>query len=69
MNALLPKNEGTADRVVRVVLGLALLALVFTGPKTLWGFIGVIPLLTGALGSCPLYRLMGFSTCSTRAHA
>ena len=69
MNAILSRNEGTIDRVVRVVLGLALLTLVFVGPKTLWGLIGAIPLLTGALGSCPLYRLLGVSTCSTHSHA
>jgi hypothetical protein len=69
MNATLSKNEGTVDRVVRMVLGLALLTLVFVGPKTLWGLIGVIPLVTGAVGRCPLYRLLGVSTCSTQSHA
>lgn len=69
MNAILLKNEGIVDRIVRVVLGLALLALVFVGPRTLWGLIGGIPLLTGALGSCPLYRLLGVSTCPAHPHA
>lgn len=58
------KNEGAVDRVVRVVLGLALLALVFVGPRTWLGLIGVVPLVTGIVGSCPLYRLLGISTCS-----
>ena len=47
-------NEGTIDRVLRVIVGLALLALVFIGPQTAWGYIGVVPLLTGLLGYCPL---------------
>ena len=65
---LLPQNEATVDRAVRVVLGLVLLALAFVGPKTPLGFIGLVPLLTGAIGSCPLYTLFGFSTCPTKAH-
>jgi membrane protein implicated in regulation of membrane protease activity len=55
-------NEGNVDRVVRVLLGLALLALVFVGPKTWLGWFGVVPLLTGLVGVCPLYRLVGFRT-------
>lgn len=56
------KNEGTVDRVVRIVLGLAMLSLVFIGPQTVWGWIGVIPLMTGFLGICPLYRVLGLNT-------
>lgn len=63
MNKLLPRNEGTVDRVVRVVIGLALLSLVFFGPQTLWGLLGLVPLLTGLAGSCPLYTLLGIKTC------
>ncbi len=59
------RNEGTLDRVVRVALGLALLSLVFVGPHTMLGLVGVVPLLTGAVGFCPLYRLLGVSTCAT----
>jgi hypothetical protein len=66
MSALLRKNVGTADRVLRMALGVVLLSLAFTGPQTPWGFLGVIPLLTGALGTCPLYTLLGFSTCPAR---
>jgi membrane protein implicated in regulation of membrane protease activity len=55
-------NEGTVDRVVRVVIGLALLAMVFVGPHTWLGWLGVIPLVTGLVGFCPLYRLMGIRT-------
>jgi hypothetical protein len=56
-------NEGTADRVIRVVIGLGLLSIVFVGPQTPWGWIGVVPLATGVLGFCPLYRLVGINTC------
>ncbi|MCA9619316.1 MAG: DUF2892 domain-containing protein [Myxococcales bacterium] len=59
----MPRNEGTLDRVVRVVLGLGLLSLVFVGPQTLWGLIGLVPLATGLAGSCPLYTLFGLRTC------
>lgn len=57
------KNEAGWDRAARVVLGVALLSLVVIGPKTLWGLVGVVPLLTGLIGFCPLYRLVGVSTC------
>ncbi|HVY46825.1 MAG TPA: DUF2892 domain-containing protein [Minicystis sp.] len=56
-------NEGTLDRIIRVVLGTAIFALAFIGPKTVWGYLGLIPLVTGILGFCPVYRLFGFSTC------
>lgn len=59
-------NEGTIDRALRVILGLVLIALVFVGPQTPWGWVGVVPLLTGLVGFCPLYRLVGINTCSTR---
>jgi hypothetical protein len=57
------KNEGTVDRVLRVVAGAALVSLVFVGPQTPWGWIGVVPLVTGLLGNCPVYSLLGVSTC------
>lgn len=47
MSALFITNEGSVDRVVRVILGLVLLSLVFVGPKTLWGLVGLVPLFTG----------------------
>ncbi len=56
------RNEGSLDRVVRVVLGAALLALVFVGPKTWLGLVGVVPLMTGIVGFCPLYRIIGIRT-------
>lgn len=54
------------DRVLRVVVGLFLVALVFTGPRTPWGWLGLVPLLTGLAGTCPLYSLVGLSTCARR---
>lgn len=56
-------NEGTLDRIVRVIAGLALIALTLTGTIGAWGWIGVVPLLTGILGVCPAYIPFGISTC------
>ncbi|MGD8329399.1 MAG: DUF2892 domain-containing protein [Acidobacteriota bacterium] len=64
MEKLLPRNEHDLERVARVIVGLGLLSLVFIGPQTYWGLIGIIPLATGLLGSCPLYTMLGISTCS-----
>lgn len=61
------KNEGTLDRVLRVVVGLVLISLVFIGPQTAWGWIGVLPLVTGAIGSCPAYSILGINTCGTKS--
>ncbi|MEE4160936.1 MAG: DUF2892 domain-containing protein [Woeseiaceae bacterium] len=60
------KNEGTVDRVVRVAAGLAILSLVFVGPQTPWGWLGLVPIVTGALGSCPVYSLFGINTCGVK---
>ena len=60
---LLPRNENNVDRAIRVLLGIGLLAIAFVGPKTAWGYIGIVPLATGLLGSCPLYTLLGIGTC------
>lgn len=57
------KNEGKVDRILRIVVGLGLLSLVFVGPQTVWGFVGLVPLFTGAFGFCPLYKVFGFDTC------
>jgi hypothetical protein len=56
-------NVGGIDRIARVVLGLALIALALTGAIGAWGWIGLVPLLTAAFSSCPLYSLIGVSTC------
>ena len=55
-------NVGRVDRVMRIVLGMALLSLVRFGPQTSWGYLGFVPLLTGAYGWCPLYALLRIST-------
>ena len=60
---LFPLNEHPIDRVLRIALGIGLLALTVVGPRTPWGLIGIVPLATGVLGSCPLYTLLGISTC------
>lgn len=60
------RNEGTADRVLRVVVGLALVSLVFAGPQTAWGWVGLVPLVTGLVGSCPLYSILGINTCGMK---
>jgi Protein of unknown function (DUF2892) len=57
------KNEGTLDRAARVVAGLALIGLAATNVVGLWGYIGIVPLLTGAVGMCPLYSLLRINTC------
>jgi Protein of unknown function (DUF2892) len=59
-------NEGTVDRVLRVVVGAGVLSLAFIGPQTPWGYLGVIPLLTGLVGYCPAYALLGISTCPVK---
>jgi hypothetical protein len=56
-------NVGGIDRILRIVLGLALIALTLTGTIGVWGWIGLVPLGTAALGFCPLYTVLGFSTC------
>jgi hypothetical protein len=60
---LFARNEHNVERVIRIALGLGLLSLVFVGPQTLWGLVGLVPLATGLLGTCPLYSVIGFSTC------
>ena len=59
----LAKNEHNVDRIFRIILGLGLLSLVFVGPQTLWGLVGLVPLATGLAGRCPLYTIFGVSTC------
>ncbi|KPP97198.1 DUF2892 domain-containing protein [Marinobacter sp. HL-58] len=57
------RNMGTADRTIRAIVGVVLLALVFVGPQTAWGWIGIIPLATALMGNCPAYSLIGIKTC------
>ena len=59
-------NVGSIDRVIRVIAGLSLISLVFVGPQTVWGWIGVVPLVTALIGWCPPYALLGINTCGTK---
>ena len=59
-------NEGKVDRALRVVVGLVLISLVFVGPRTGWGWIGLVPLVTGLVGNCPVYSLLGINTCGLK---
>ena len=57
------KNEGNLDRALRIIAGLVLISLVFIGPQTPWGWVGLVPLATGLVGNCPVYSVFGWSTC------
>jgi len=59
-------NVGGIDRIARIVLGLALIALTLTGTIGVWGWIGVVPVATAAMGFCPLYTVLGFSSCPVK---
>ena len=63
MSRLFPRNEHTIERIVRVIAGLAIVSLYFVGPRTPWALLGLVPIATGLLGSCPLYTILGVSTC------
>ncbi len=56
------KNIGTIDRAIRIILGIALIALAYTGKVGPWGYIGIVPLATGLMSSCMLYSLFGINT-------
>ncbi|MFG6440060.1 YgaP family membrane protein [Roseateles sp. LKC17W] len=56
-------NVGGFDRIARIVAGLVLLALAVTGTVGAWGYVGLVPLATGLLSTCPLYSVLGFNTC------
>lgn len=56
-------NVGGIDRILRIVVGLILIALAFTGTVGVWGWIGVVPLFTGLFRFCPAYTLLGMNTC------
>jgi len=57
------QNVHNIERVIRVIAGLGIISLVFIGPQSPWGWLGVIPLATGIIGWCPPYALLGISTC------
>ena len=58
-------NIGSSDRLVRILLGIGSLLLAFEGPRTAWGYVGLVPLITGLLGYCPLYRAFGRKSLGT----
>jgi hypothetical protein len=60
---LFPQNEHHVERVIRVLAGIGILSLTVVGPQTPWGYLGIVPLVTGLVGTCPLYTIFGFSTC------
>lgn len=61
------RNIGSTDRLVRVILGIGLLLIAFEGPHTAWGYLGLIPLITGIVGYCPLYHVLGRRSLPARA--
>lgn len=61
------KNVGGIDRTLRIVIGVALIAAAATGAVGVWGYLGVVPLLTGLVGWCPPYAMLGFNTCKTKS--
>lgn len=58
-------NMGSTDRTIRIVVGVVLIALVFVGPQIVWGWVGIVPILTALVGYCPAYSLLGIKTCKT----
>ena len=60
------QNVGNIERALRVIVGLGLISMVFIGPQTVWGWIGIVPLATGLMGWCPPYALLGINTCRVR---
>jgi hypothetical protein len=59
-------NVGGMDRILRIVVGLVLIGLTVTGTIGVWGWLGVVPLATGAIGWCPPYAIFGWNTCATK---
>ncbi len=60
------QNIGSLDRIVRIVIGVALIAATLTGAIGVWGWVGVVPLVTALMGWCPPYAILGFSTCKMK---
>lgn len=59
-------NIGNTERILRAIVGLGLISLVFVGPQTVWGWVGLVPLATAVLGWCPPYAMLGINTCGTK---
>lgn len=62
MEDIMKRNIGSTERIIRIIAGAAILSLAFVGPQSPWAFLGIVPLLTGVVGWCPPYALLGFST-------
>ena len=67
MSRILPVNVHPIERVLRVGLGVVLVGAAYSGAIGAWGYIGLLPIVTGTLASCPLYTVLGLSTCPTRS--
>ena len=65
-NYTMKKNIGDIERIIRVAISLVILSLIFVGPQSLWGLIGILPLVTGLAGWCPPYAMFGISTCKNQ---
>jgi len=63
---MMKANVGTIDKVLRLVAGAALISIVFVGPQTPWGWIGIVPIATALVGWCPAYSIFGINSCSTK---
>ncbi len=61
------KNIGGTERVIRVLVGLAITSLAFVGPASPWAFLGLVPAATGLIGWCPPYAMFGINTCKKKA--
>ena len=61
-------NEGGIDRALRIIVGLVLISLALFGPQTAWGWIGLVPLITGIVGWCPAYSAFGIKTRRAKAN-
>ncbi len=61
------RNVGGIDRIIRIVVGIALIAAAATGAIGVWGYIGIVPLATGLIGWCPPYAIFGINTCKTKS--
>ncbi len=66
-SAPMKPNVGTIDRIVRIAIGLALIAATLTGYIGVWGWIGLVPLATGVFRFCPAYLPLGLTTCASKA--
>lgn len=60
------QNIGNIERAIRAIVGIGLISLVFIGPQTVWGWIGVVPLATAIIGWCPPYAMLGINTCGKK---